>query len=75
MAFNVHFQLVENPIQMTSGTPWLCDKCHKEDRALLKINADYDTLVLCKKCLLDAKKIITEREKELKDERKNTRND
>ena len=74
MAFNVHFQLVENYAQMNSTAPWLCDKCHREDKALLKIQADYDTLILCKKCLLEGKKIITEWEKELKDG-KNTRND
>lgn len=73
MAFHVHFQPVENPTQMTSGAPWLCDKCRREDRALLKITADYDTLVLCKKCLLDGKKLVTEMEKELKNG-KNTRN-
>jgi formylmethanofuran dehydrogenase subunit E len=74
MAFSVHFLLVENPEQQSKSTPWLCDKCHKEDEALLKIHVDYDTLVLCKKCLLDGKKIITDREKELKDERKNISN-
>ena len=74
MAFNVHFQLIENPTQQIKGTPWLCDKCNKEDRALLRIQADYDSLVLCKKCLLDAKTIITDREKELRNERKNTCN-
>jgi len=74
MAYSVHFRLVENPENYSQMTPWLCDKCHKEDKALLKIHVDYDTLVLCKKCLLEGKKIITDREKELKDERKNTRN-
>ena len=75
MAYSVHFRLVENPGQFSKSAPWLCDKCHKEDKALLKILVDYDTLVLCKKCLLEGKKIITDREKELKDGRKNTSND
>ena len=75
MAFNVNFRLVENPEQQFKTAPWLCDKCHREDKVLLKIHVDYDTLVLCKKCLLEGKKLITDKEKELKDERKNTRND
>ena len=68
MAFNVNFRLVENPEQQFKAAPWLCDKCHREDKVLLKIHVDYDILVLCKKCLLEGKKIITEREKELKND-------
>jgi len=67
MAFSVHFRLVENPEQKLKTTPWLCDKCHAEEKVLLKIHVDYDTLVLCKKCLMEAKKLITDKEKELKD--------
>ena len=75
MAYSVHFGLVENPIgKINNTTPWLCNMCHKEEKVLLKIHVDYDTLVLCKKCLLEGKKLITNREKELKDDRKDPRN-
>ena len=75
MAFNVFFKLVENPKELqTKGTPWRCDKCHKDEEVLLKVTIDYDTLVLCKKCLLGAKRLITDREKELKNDRKNSSN-
>ena len=68
MATNVFFKTVENykELQM-KGIPWLCDKCHKEDPALLKMTIDYGTLVLCKKCLMAAKRLITDKEKELKE--------
>jgi len=66
MAYSVHFRLVENPTERIYSAPWLCDMCHKEEKTLLKIHVDYDTLVLCKKCLLEGKKLITDREKELK---------
>ena len=77
MAYSVHFRLVENPIERINSTPWLCDMCHKEEEVLLKIHVDYDTLVLCKKCLLEGKKLITDREKELKNgkNRNNPSND
>lgn len=70
MAFNVFFKLVENPEEFqTKTTPWLCDKCHKKNEVLLKTSIDYDTLILCKKCLMECKKLITDREKELKDDK------
>lgn len=67
MAFSVHFKIVENSDQKMKMTPWLCDKCHAEEKVLLKIHVDYDILVLCKRCLMEAKKLITNRERELKD--------
>lgn len=76
MAFSVFFKMVQNHEELRfKGIPWLCDKCHCEDEVLLKMIIDYDTVVLCKKCLLEAKKIITDMEKELKNERKNSSND
>lgn len=70
MAFNVFFKPVENYEDIVyKGIPWNCDKCHARDRVLLRIKIDYDTLVICKKCLMGAKKLITDREKELKDDR------
>ena len=68
MAFNIYFKTVENnPRYPTKATPWRCDKCHKEQEVLLKIKVDYDTIILCKKCLTAMKKLITAKEKELKD--------
>ena len=67
MAFNVFFKTVRNHKELqVKGVPWLCDKCHCEDAILLKMSIDYSTLVLCKKCLMGAKRLITDREKELK---------
>lgn len=67
-AFNIFFNLVENYADnRVKGAPWLCDRCHSETNVLLKMTIDYQTLVLCKKCLMEAKKHITEREKELRD--------
>ncbi len=75
MAFNVFFEAVENPKGLQrKGVPWLCDKCHKDKEVLLKITIDYDTLTLCKKCLITVKRLIIDREKELKNG-KNTGND
>ena len=68
MAFNVFFNTVENNKEFqVKGIPWLCDKCHREDAVLLKMSIDYSTLVLCKKCLMEAKRLITDMEKEMKD--------
>ena len=65
MAFNVFFKIVENHADILfKGIPWKCDKCHAEDKFLMRIKIDYDTLVLCKKCLMGAKKQITDKEKE-----------
>ena len=67
MAFNVVFKVVENDKALrVKGIPWLCDKCHTEDEFLVKITADYSTVVLCKKCLMSAKRLVTDKEKELK---------
>ena len=67
MAFNVVFKVVENDKALRiKGIPWLCDKCHKEDEFLVKIAADYNTVVLCKKCLMGAKRLVTDKEKELR---------
>ena len=75
MAFNVVFKLIGNQKELQrKGIPWLCDKCHREDEVLLKITIDYNVVVLCKKCLMEAKRLITDKEKELKNG-KNTRND
>ena len=74
MAFHVFFQLVENPTLLSKSMPWRCDRCRKKDKALLKILVDYDTVVLCKKCLLEGKKLITERDRELKNEDRIRRN-
>lgn len=69
MAFSVFFKVVQNHKESRlKGVPWLCDKCHKEDEVLLKVTIDYSTLILCKKCLMKMKKIITNKERELKDE-------
>ena len=66
MAFNVFFKPVENHDELVfKGIPWRCDKCHGNDHVLLRIKIDYDTLVLCKKCLMGAKRLITDRVKEL----------
>lgn len=72
MAFNISFVLIENSDLQCKSAPWRCDNCHKSPKVLLKVTADYDMLVLCKKCLLDAKKLITNKEKELKDAGKST---
>lgn len=67
MAFNVFFKVVENDKELqVKGVPWLCDKCHREDEFLLKMVIDYNTVVLCKKCLMGAKRLVTDKEKELK---------
>ena len=68
MAFHVFFQLVENTALPSKATPWRCDKCRKKEKALVKITVDYDTVVMCKKCFLEAKTMITDREKEIKNE-------
>lgn len=71
MATNVFFKTVENYEELqTKGIPWRCDKCHEEDNVFIKMTIDYGTLVLCKKCLLEAKKLITDLQKELKNESK-----
>lgn len=71
MAWNVFFDLVENPEGLElKRIPWRCDNCNVDYRFLLKITIDYDTLILCKKCLLDCKKLITDKEKELRDDSK-----
>lgn len=68
MACNVFFKTVENDKKLqVKGIPWLCDKCHREDKFLLKITVDYNMVVLCKKCLMDAKRLVTDEEKELKE--------
>ena len=67
MAFNVVFKVVENDkVLRSKGIPWLCDKCHREDEFLLRMTIDYNTVVLCKKCLMEAKRCITDSEKESK---------
>jgi hypothetical protein len=73
MAHSVFFKTVQNHEELRlKGVPWLCDKCHKEDEILLKVTIDYTTLIICKKCLLEMKKMITVKEKELKDDRSNS---
>ena len=68
MAFSVFFNTVENHKELqVKGIPWLCDKCHCEDAFLLKMSIDYSTVVLCKKCLMGAKRQITDKEKEQRD--------
>lgn len=70
MAFNIYFKLVENSKDFqTKATPWRCDSCKKEEEVLLRARIDYDTLILCKKCIKGLSTLIIEREKELKDER------
>ena len=72
MAFNVSFTPVLNHEDIVyKGIPWDCDVCHTRDKVLLKIKIDYDTLVLCKKCLMGAKRCIVDKEKELKNEKTN----
>ena len=67
MAFNVFFKTVQNHKGLqTKGAPWRCNVCHKAPEVLLRIKIDYDTLVLCKKCLMGAKRLVTDREKEIK---------
>lgn len=68
MAFNVFFNIVENDKLRVKGIPWLCDKCHCDNDILVKMSVDYSTVVLCKKCLMGAKRLVTDREKELGDE-------
>jgi len=68
VAFNVFFNMVENDKEFqTKSAPWRCDNCRKDGQVLLKITIDYDTLILCKKCLMLGKRLVTDREKELKD--------
>ena len=68
MAFNVVFKVVKNDKELRiKGIPWLCDKCRREDEFLVKMIVDYNIVILCKKCLLEAKRVITDKEKELKD--------
>jgi hypothetical protein len=70
VAFNVFFNVVTNDIDnYTKSNPWRCDVCHKDHEIMTKISVDYDTLVLCKKCLMGAKRLITDKEKELEDDR------
>jgi len=72
MAFNVVFKLIGNQKELqTKGIPWLCDKCHREDEVLLKITIDYNVVVFCKKCLMDAKRLITDKEKVIDEDRNN----
>ena len=66
MAFNVFFNVVENEELRNKSAPWLCDKCHCEDEVLLRMRVDYQTLVLCGKCLVSANQLIIDREKELR---------
>ena len=67
MAFNVFFKPVQNYDELRiKGVVWRCEKCRKDPDILLKIKIDYETLVICKKCLMDAKRIITDMEKELR---------
>jgi glutaredoxin len=67
VAFRVYFSLVENFRDMYSkNAPWRCDKCHKAPDVLLRVEVDYDTLILCKNCLNKAKKKITDKEKDRK---------
>jgi hypothetical protein len=68
VAFNVFFNIVENDKLRVKGIPWLCDKCHCDNDILVKMSVDYSTVVLCKKCLMGAKRLVTDREKELGDE-------
>jgi hypothetical protein len=65
MAFNVTFETVKNIELKLKGIPWRCNKCRCEDEILLKINIDYDTLIICKKCLLEGNSLVIEKEKEL----------
>ena len=68
MAFNVFFTLVYNDFAMyNKSIPWRCNSCNAAPDVLIKISVDYDTLILCKKCLASTKKMITDKEKELKD--------
>ena len=68
MAFNVVFKVVENNKELRfKGIPWLCDKCHVEDEFLIRMSVDYNMVVLCKKCLMEAKRLVTDKEKELKE--------
>jgi glutaredoxin len=71
MAFNVFFNIVENDLRLyNKSIPWRCDKCNDTPKLLMKISVDYDTLVLCKKCLASTKKMITDKEKELNNDSK-----
>lgn len=71
MAFTIQFKAVENnPDFPTKASPWRCNNCNKDCKVLLKIKVDYDTLILCKKCLTNMKKVIIEKEKDLNDKRK-----
>jgi hypothetical protein len=71
VAFNVFFNIVINDIEnFTKANPWRCDCCHKDYEIMMKVSVDYDTLVLCEKCLMAAKKKVTEKKKEIKNERK-----
>ncbi len=68
MAFNVFFTMIENDEEFqTKSAPWRCDYCRRDKKILLKITIDYDTLILCKQCLMGAKRLITDKEKESKD--------
>lgn len=72
MAFNVVFKLIGNQKELQrKGIPWLCDKCHCENEVLLKITIDYNVVVLCKKCLMEAKRLITDMEKVMNESRNN----
>lgn len=66
MAFNVYFKSVINDSEVyTKANPWRCDICNKKDEVLIRGKIDYDSLVLCKECLLAITKQIEEKEKEL----------
>ena len=66
MAFNAYFKPVTNdPKLQTKANPWRCDKCNKKDLVLIKGKIDYDTLILCKKCLIKIIEQIENKEREL----------
>jgi hypothetical protein len=67
MAFYVTFETVRNIELKLKGVPWRCNKCRSESEILLKVNIDFDTLIICKKCLLEGRKLIISSEKELKE--------
>jgi hypothetical protein len=67
VAYNVYFKVVINEKKYYSNrTPWRCDICHKDPEVLLKMSIDYDTMIICDKCLHKAKKLITDKKKDLK---------
>ncbi len=65
MAFNVYFKPVTNdPGVYTKANPWRCNKCNKKDIVLIRGKIDYDSLILCKECLLEIITQIENKEKE-----------